>query len=198
MGESSFANESELPNLVTLRFDWRPESIEFAVIAGDRGNGAIIEKQRFAPDTWRDAIPQDPLPIHLNLWLFDGQPRRGQSSMVTIHDYRPTPLERLPPLAALPTDFEILDLPNGSAVDRREWIEVHVPDPAFDELVVQVETDAWYPQLPPPVATSRATVFAAQCTFGRVQDTGIPCRLQAHARYGAHWIETPVVDVQRK
>ena len=58
-------------------FDWTDHSISFYLkpILGS-GTG-IPDKPRdweFTPDDFADRIPQHPLPVHMNLWLFNGKP----------------------------------------------------------------------------------------------------------------------------
>jgi hypothetical protein len=59
----------------TQRFTWRAAGILFQSLYGHRNDDRNeIARWNFAPHTPAQAIPQKPLPFHLNLWLFDGKP----------------------------------------------------------------------------------------------------------------------------
>lgn len=59
----------------TQRFTWRNNLILFQSLNGHRNDDrSEIARWRFAPKRPGRAVPQKPLPVHLNLWLFEGQP----------------------------------------------------------------------------------------------------------------------------
>jgi len=78
----------------THRFDWTATGVKFASFDGwqDAGGLALLAKWNDAPaKPWRH-IPQKPLPVHMNLWLFKGQPPvDGQEVEVVIRSFVFTP-----------------------------------------------------------------------------------------------------------
>jgi hypothetical protein len=59
----------------THRFTWRSNSILFQSLNGHRDdNQSQIARWKFVPKAPRRYIPQRPLPVHINLWLFEGNP----------------------------------------------------------------------------------------------------------------------------
>jgi hypothetical protein len=59
----------------THRFTWRSDSLLFQSLNGHRDdNQNQIARWKFAPKAPRRYVPQHPLPVHINLWLFDGAP----------------------------------------------------------------------------------------------------------------------------
>ena len=95
----------------THRFDWLPQSVAFAShpLQGAAEAGAAqhddaeakppesressVEQFIFEPLTPQRSIPQNPLPVHFNLWLFRGQPpKNGQEVEVIISSFRFTPV----------------------------------------------------------------------------------------------------------
>lgn len=77
----------------TQRFTWRRGSILFRSLNGHRNDNQFpIAKWTYAPAQAARHIPQKPLPVHLNLWLFDGHPPTdGQEVEIVIRSftYRP-------------------------------------------------------------------------------------------------------------
>lgn len=78
----------------TERFDWAPDSVGFQMLGGHRDDAANpIAQWKYAPPEPTKAIPQQPLPIHLNFWLFQGKPpQNGQEAEVIISRFSFTPL----------------------------------------------------------------------------------------------------------
>ncbi len=59
----------------THRFTWRSNGILFQSLNGHRSdNRNPIARWQFSPKQPARYVPQHPLPVHLNLWLFDGHP----------------------------------------------------------------------------------------------------------------------------
>jgi len=59
----------------THRFTWRSNGILFQSLNGHRSdNRNPIARWQFSPKSPARYVPQHPLPVHINLWLFDGQP----------------------------------------------------------------------------------------------------------------------------
>lgn len=77
----------------TQRFTWTSKSVFFQSLVGYRNDNRVpIATWRFAPPNPPRRIPQHPLPVHMNLWLFDGKPPAdGREVEVVIHSftYRP-------------------------------------------------------------------------------------------------------------
>lgn len=77
----------------TQRFTWRRGSILFRSLNGHRNDNQFpIAKWSYAPAKAAKHIPQKPLPVHLNLWLFEGHPPTdGQEVEIVIRSftYRP-------------------------------------------------------------------------------------------------------------
>ena len=79
----------------THRFTWSADSIAYASFAGTAGKGAAMPfaEWTYAPAQAARDIPQQPLVVHMNLWLVDGKPPSdGMPIEVTIRDFRFTPL----------------------------------------------------------------------------------------------------------
>jgi hypothetical protein len=59
----------------THRIIWTPRTILFQSLRGHREDDqSEISRYSFQPADYPDAIPQKPMPLHLNLWLFRGKP----------------------------------------------------------------------------------------------------------------------------
>lgn len=73
----------------TQRFTWASTSIRFQSLHGHR----VDDKNEFAswdfqPADFAAHIPQQPLPVHINLWLFQGQPPiDSQEVELIIHSF---------------------------------------------------------------------------------------------------------------
>jgi hypothetical protein len=62
-------------NLSTQRFTWSPDSVFFQSLRGLRDDDCEqMASWRFAPDDAPQRVSQQPMPVHINLWLFRGQP----------------------------------------------------------------------------------------------------------------------------
>ncbi|HTI70022.1 MAG TPA: glycoside hydrolase family 16 protein [Candidatus Limnocylindria bacterium] len=59
----------------THRFQWQSGSVFYQMLHGHQtGNDNEITHWDFSPANALQAVPQKPLPLHLNLWLFQGKP----------------------------------------------------------------------------------------------------------------------------
>lgn len=80
-------------NATTHRFVWATDNISFHMyktIPAGTGSGFIHWTYRPAKPTTH--VPQQPLPVHMNLWLFQGKaPSNGQSVEIVINGFRFTP-----------------------------------------------------------------------------------------------------------
>jgi hypothetical protein len=78
----------------THRFDWTSGGVKFASFDGWKDSGGLspIAKWNDAPARPRHHIPRQPLPVHLNLWLFQGEaPVDGREVEVVIRSFSFTP-----------------------------------------------------------------------------------------------------------
>lgn len=80
----------------TQRFHWTPRSIAFQSLHGHtNGNTNEFASWVYQPPTV-EVIPQNPMPVHLNLWLFQGNaPTNGQEVEIIISRFTFTPFERV-------------------------------------------------------------------------------------------------------
>jgi hypothetical protein len=81
----------------TQRFHWTPQTITFQSLHGHtNGDAGQYAHWTYQPETAAQSIPQDPLPVHLNLWLFQGNaPTDGQEVEIIITQFTFIPLKRL-------------------------------------------------------------------------------------------------------
>ncbi len=93
------ATHKEVPlsltgDATTHRFDWTSKGVKYQSLDGyqDSGNVNQFAKWNDAPTKPRQHIPQTPIPVHMNLWLFDGHaPTDGQPVEVVIRSFGFTP-----------------------------------------------------------------------------------------------------------
>lgn len=73
----------------TQRFDWSATGVKFQMLGGHRDDDKNeIATWSYAPDEPQKYVPQTPLPVHLNLWLFRGKPPGdGQEVEVVISKF---------------------------------------------------------------------------------------------------------------
>jgi hypothetical protein len=86
--------EIALDNLSTHRFTWSASRVRYATLNGLRDigdNTGLLKRKTFAPGN-RQRIPQQALPVHMNLWLYQGRaPSNGQPVEVVIRSFRFVP-----------------------------------------------------------------------------------------------------------
>ena len=77
----------------THRFTWSPKSIVFRSLRGfTSGNTPVFGQWSYRPTNPSSHIPQNPLPVHLNVWLIKGHaPTNGQTVEIVINSFRFTP-----------------------------------------------------------------------------------------------------------
>jgi hypothetical protein len=77
----------------THRFIWSRDELKFRSSQGHRGDDREeISTWVYSPKEASQHISQQPMPVHINLWLFKGlAPKNGQEVEVIIHDFRFTP-----------------------------------------------------------------------------------------------------------
>jgi hypothetical protein len=92
----SFAQTS---NQSTQRFSWTRYSVSFSSLNGYLGGTLPSFTQwTYRPVDWTNRIPQKPLPVHLNLWLFQGHaPTNAQPVEIVITGFRYTPSQASAP-----------------------------------------------------------------------------------------------------
>ncbi|MDQ3198494.1 MAG: glycoside hydrolase family 16 protein [Verrucomicrobiota bacterium] len=74
-------------------FDWSPTSIMFQSFNGRRATGTPQVSWLFQPKNPNNRIPQSLLPVHLNLWLFQGNaPTDGREVEIVVRSFSFTPL----------------------------------------------------------------------------------------------------------
>ncbi len=76
-------------------FNWTSTSILFQSFNGRRATGPPQVSWLFQPSNPNNRIPQSLLPVHLNLWLFQGKPPiNGQEVEIVVRSFHFTPLSR--------------------------------------------------------------------------------------------------------
>jgi hypothetical protein len=61
----------------TSRFVWSENKIQFFLMGGHqsiRNTTNVIYKWEYSPSSPKSTIPQEPMPLHINLWLDRGRP----------------------------------------------------------------------------------------------------------------------------
>jgi len=74
-------------------FVWNREGVKFQSLRDYHDDsGEEIASWIYRPDEPARRISQHPMPIHINLWLFQGKtPKNGQEVEVIIHQFKFTP-----------------------------------------------------------------------------------------------------------
>ena len=78
----------------THRFDWTSQGVKYKSLHDwqDTGDAGLFAKWNDRPSRPKKQIPQTPIPVHMNLWLFDGrEPTDGQPVEVVIRSFTFTP-----------------------------------------------------------------------------------------------------------
>lgn len=78
----------------THRFDWTSQGVKYKSLHGyqDTGDANLFAKWNDRPTKPKKQIPQTPIPVHMNLWLFDRHaPTDGQPVEVVIRSFTFTP-----------------------------------------------------------------------------------------------------------
>ena len=90
IGEHSFTFSLEGGTLATSRFAWSATSITSSLLAGVVAvddTSALLETWTHAPPNPSTNIPQQPLPLGMNLWCFDAPPSDGEPVEIVIRDF---------------------------------------------------------------------------------------------------------------
>jgi len=99
-GLASVTHEFAMPpglSDTTQRFDWQSAGISFQSLRGHRDD----DQQEYARWAFRPAdrqrLPQPPLPVHINLWLFQGRlPQDGREVEIIVKRFSFAPLPPSP------------------------------------------------------------------------------------------------------
>jgi hypothetical protein len=90
IGEMSYTFSLAGSTLSTSRFAWTTTSITSALLGGLQpvgGNDSLIRSWTYMPSNPTVNIPQQPLPLGMNLWCFDTPPSNGQPVEIVIRDF---------------------------------------------------------------------------------------------------------------
>jgi hypothetical protein len=76
----------------TQRFIWRPHEVEFQSLRGHTdGNERAIDHWT-TPTTFSKLVASKPMPVHMNLWLFEGKPPSDDKPIdVVVKAFKYTP-----------------------------------------------------------------------------------------------------------
>jgi hypothetical protein len=99
IGGSSYTLQLKGNVKTTSLFTWAPTSVAFTTLQGFQPGSVkkIIQSWSYQPNDPTTAIPQSPMPVHMNLWLDHGNPPLdGQSVEVVIRDFSFTPAQSQP------------------------------------------------------------------------------------------------------
>jgi hypothetical protein len=79
----------------TSRFDWSSTKIDFVTMSGFEPLGStagLIKAWTFSPATPTTKVPQQALPLGMNLWCFNAPPSNGQNVEIVVRDFTFVPL----------------------------------------------------------------------------------------------------------
>jgi hypothetical protein len=100
IGRSSYMLLPDADPTTTSRFTWSPATVAFATLGGYQPVGSdarLLHSWTYQPADPTTTISQSPMPVHMNLWLFRGNPPTdGQGVEVVIHDFTFTPAAGAP------------------------------------------------------------------------------------------------------
>lgn len=77
----------------THRFDWNPTRVLYQSLQGHRDDDQQeIIRWEFKPEDPAKSIAREPMPVHLNLWLFKGHPPKdGKEVEIVVRSFKFTP-----------------------------------------------------------------------------------------------------------
>lgn len=76
----------------THRFVWNSQSVSFYALSGFTDSMAgEYANWTFAPTNYAQLIPQNAMPVHMNLWLTGGPPSDGQEVEIVVTQFTFTP-----------------------------------------------------------------------------------------------------------
>ncbi len=91
IGELSYTFTLGGGTLSTSRFHWTTASIVSSLLGGLQpidGTTGLIKSWTYAPQNPTTNIPQQALPLGMNLWCFDGPPTDGKPVEIVIRDFQ--------------------------------------------------------------------------------------------------------------
>ena len=91
IGEKTYTFSLNGGTLSTSRFIWSTSSIQSFLIKGLQAVGSntdLINSWTYAPNNSQTNIPQQALPLGMNLWCFDKTPTDGMPVEVVIRDFK--------------------------------------------------------------------------------------------------------------
>jgi hypothetical protein len=80
----------------THRFDWTSRQVVFESLAGlTNSNKGLYANWTYAPADFAHHVPQHAMPLHMNLWLFQGHaPSDGKEVEIVVSEFLFTPAKR--------------------------------------------------------------------------------------------------------
>lgn len=91
IGSSPFSFALSEGNYTTARMTWTPSSVTYWLMGGHQPVGTttnVINTWTYAPANPQHSIPQTAMPLHINLWLFQGRaPLNGRPVEVVISSF---------------------------------------------------------------------------------------------------------------
>jgi len=91
VGETSFDFSLGGSTSSTARFVWNSTSIESSVLKGHQALASetgLLKKWKYAPNNPSVNIPQQAMPLGMNLWCFEAPPSDGQNVEIVIRDFQ--------------------------------------------------------------------------------------------------------------
>lgn len=91
IGETTFTFSLGGSTSSTARFVWNTSSIESSVLKGHQAidsEAGLLKKWKYAPNNSNVNIPQQALPLGINLWCFGAPPSDGQNVEIVIRDFQ--------------------------------------------------------------------------------------------------------------
>jgi hypothetical protein len=82
--------------LGTYRFDWTSQQVAYQALTGHTNNNrGLYSSWTFAPADFSTRVPQNPVPLHMNFWLFQGSaPSDGLETEIVVSEFKFTPARR--------------------------------------------------------------------------------------------------------
>jgi len=91
LGQSSYSLVLGANPATTSSFTWSSTNVAFSTMAGFQSIGAatdLLDSWTYQPANPALTISQSPMPVHMNLWLYKGNPpTNGQGAEVVIHSF---------------------------------------------------------------------------------------------------------------
>ena len=91
VGTKSFQASLGGSTLSTARFTWSSQYIESAVLKGHQAmtsETGLLAKWKYSPTNATTNIPQQALPLGINLWCFDAPPSDGRDVEIVLRDFQ--------------------------------------------------------------------------------------------------------------